>query len=272
LRGRTFTESDTLEVPRVAILSESMAKKCFADENPIGKRIHLGQLNPGQVGETDRWTGHSLWAEVVAVVADVKGMNLSPQVEPNIYVPYWQWPMQTPTLVVRTAANPANLAAALYSEVKSLNKNLPTPKVQTMNERLSDAVAQPRFQTILLSLFGLVALVMVSAGIYGVVSYSVAQRTHEIGVRIALGAQRRDVLRLVISHGMKQVLIGLALGLGGALALTRVMKSLLFSVSTTDPLTFVVIALLLMAIALLACLLPARRAMRVDPMVALRYE
>jgi putative ABC transport system permease protein len=272
LRGRTFTESDTLEVPRVAILSESMAKKCFADENPIGKRIHLGQLNPGQVGETDRWTGHSLWAEVVAVVADVKGMNLSPQVEPNIYVPYWQWPMQTPTLVVRTAANPANLAAALYSEVKSLNKNLPTPKVQTMNERLSDAVAQPRFQTILLSLFGLVALVMVSAGIYGVVSYSVAQRTHEIGVRIALGAQRRDVLRLVISHGMKQVLIGLALGLGGALALTRVMKSLLFGVSTTDPLTFVVIALLLMAIALLACLLPARRAMRVDPMVALRYE
>jgi putative ABC transport system permease protein len=141
-----------------------------------------------------------------------------------------------------------------------------------MNERLSDAVAQPRFQTILLSLFGLVALVLVSAGIYGVVSYSVAQRTHEIGVRIALGAQRSDVLQLVISHGMKQVLIGLALGLGGALALTRVMKSLLFGVSTTDPLTFVVIALLLMAIALLACLLPARRAMRVDPMVALRYE
>jgi putative ABC transport system permease protein len=271
-QGRTFTENDVLEVPRVAILSESLAKRCFPDENPIGKRIYLGRLNPGQVGETDRWTGQTLWAEVVAVVADVRSMNLSPQVEPNIYVPYWQWPMQTPTLVVRTAANPANLAATLYSEVKALNKNLPTPKVQTMNERLSDVVAQPRFQTLLLGLFGLVALVLVSAGIYGVVSYSVAQRTHEIGVRIALGAQQRDVLRLVIRHGMKQVLIGLVFGLAGALVLTRVMKSLLFDVSATDPLTFVVIALLLMAIALLACLLPARRAMKVDPMVALRYE
>jgi putative ABC transport system permease protein len=180
--------------------------------------------------------------------------------------------MQGPTLVVRSAGNPANLAAALYSEVKALNKNLPTPKVQTMNERLSDVVAQPRFQTLLLSLFGLVTLVLVSAGIYGVVSYSVAQRTHEIGIRMALGAGRRDILRLVIGQGMNLVLAGLAIGLAGALALTRLMTTLLFGVSANDPLTYGSIALLLALVALLACWIPARRAIRVNPIVALRHE
>ena len=173
---------------------------------------------------------------------------------------------------MRTAGNPANFAAALYSEVKALNKNLPTPKVQTMNERLADVVAQPRFQTLLLGLFGLVALALVIAGIYGVVSYSVAQRTHEIGVRVALGAGRRDVLRLVVGQGMKPVLAGLAIGLAGALALTRLMKALLFGVSSSDPLTFGSIALLLALVALLACWIPARRATRVNPIVALRQE
>src|SRR5262245_33695892 len=206
LRGRAFLESDTLDVPRVVILTETLAKRCFPNENPLGKRIYMGRLNPGQVGELDRWTNQSLWTEVVGVVADVKSLSLDPQVESNVYVPYWQWPMQTPSLFVRTAGNPANFAAALYSEVRALNKNLPTPKVQTMNERLADMVAEPRFQTLLLGLFGLVALALVSAGIYGVVSYSVAQRTHEIGVRVALGAGERDVLRLVVGHGMKPVL------------------------------------------------------------------
>ncbi|MEP7343094.1 MAG: FtsX-like permease family protein, partial [Acidobacteriota bacterium] len=153
-----------------------------------------------------------------------------------------------------------------------VNKNLPAPKVQTMNERLSDVVAEPRFQTLLLGLFGLVTLVLVSAGLYGVVSYSAAQRTHEIGVRMALGAQAGDVLKLVIRQGMKLVLIGLAIGLASALALTRVMKNLLFGISTTDPTTFAMIAILLTGIALLACYLPARRATKVDPMIALRHE
>jgi putative ABC transport system permease protein len=271
-QGRTFNESDALEAPRVAILSEALAKRCFPDENPIGKRIYLGRLNPGQAGELDRWTKVSLWAEIVGVVADVKSLSLDPQIESNVYVPYWQWPMQTPTLFVRTLGNPANFAAALYSEVKALNKNLPAPKVQTMNERLSDVVAEPRFQTLLLGLFGLVALTLVIAGIYGVVSYSVAQRTHEIGIRMALGAGARDVMRLVIGQGMKLVAAGLAIGLAGALALTRLMKTLLFGVSANDPLTFGSITLLLALVALLACWLPARRATRVNPIIALRRE
>jgi predicted permease len=272
LRGRTFSESDALETPGIVILSESLAKRCFPNENPIGKRIYPGRLNPGQVGQVDRWTNTSMWKEVVGMVADVKSMSLEPKVEANVYVPYWQWPMQTPTLLVRTAGNPANLSAALYSEVKALNKNLPLPKVQTMNERLSDVVAQPRFQTLLLGLFGLVTLVLVSAGLYGVVSYSVAQRTHEIGVRMALGAQARDVLRLVIGQGMKLALIGIAFGLAGALLLTRLLKTLLFGVSATDPLAFGLAALLLVGVVWLACYIPARRAAKVDPMIALRYE
>ena len=272
LRGRDFTESDELLVPRVTVLTESLARRCFPNENPLGKRIYLGRLNPGQTGELDHWTNQSIWTEVVGVVADVKSMNLDPQVESNAYISYWQWPMQGPTLYVRTSGNPANFAAALYSEVKALNKNLPTPKVQTMNERLSDVVAEPRFQTLLLGLFGLMALILVSAGVYGVVSYSVAQRTHEIGVRMALGAGQGDVLRLVIGQGMKLALAGVAIGLTGALALTRLMKTLLFGVSANDPLTFSSIALLLALVALLACWIPARRATRVNPIVALRQE
>jgi putative ABC transport system permease protein len=272
LQGRSFTENDQLESPGVAVLSASLAKRCFPNENPIGKRIYKGRLNPGQAGERDRWTNVSYWTEVIGVVADTKTLSLDPQIESNVYVPYWQWPMQTPTLLARTTGNPANLIAAIRSEVSAVNRNLPAPKFQTMNERLADVVAQPRFQTLLLSLFGLLTLVLVSSGIYGVVSYTVVQRTQELGVRMALGAQPRDVLALVIRQGMKQVVVGVAIGLAGALALMHVMKSLLFGVSTTDPLTFAGIALLLTLVALLACYLPARRATKVDPMIALRCE
>jgi len=272
LRGRTVSESDTLEAPRVAILGETMAKRLFGDDDPVGKRIHPSRLNPGQVAEPDRVTKVSNWTEIIGVAADVKSLNLDPQVEMNFYVPYWQWPMQSPTLAVRTIGNPANLRAAVYGEVKALNKGLPAPKVQTMNERLADVVAEPRFQTLLLGLFGLVTLVLVSAGVYGLLSYSVAQRTHEIGIRMALGAPPQAVMKLIVGEGMKLAAYGIALGLLGSWVLTRLMRTLLFGVSVTDALSFGLAALLLAGVVLLACYLPARRASRVDPMVALSYE
>jgi len=180
--------------------------------------------------------------------------------------------MQSPTLAVRTTGKPSNLTLAIYREVKDLNKGLPAPKVQTMNERLADVVAEPRFQTLLLSLFGVIALVLVSVGIYGVVSYSVVQRTHEIGIRMALGAQPNSVLKLIIGQGVLLASFGIALGLLGAWAFSRLLRTFLFGVSATDPLSFGAAVLLLAAVVLLACYLPARRAARLEPLVALRSE
>jgi putative ABC transport system permease protein len=180
--------------------------------------------------------------------------------------------MQAPTLAVRTLANPALLTATIHAEVKALNKGLPAPKVQTMNERLATITAEPRFQTLLLSLFGLMTLVLVSAGIYGLVSYSVAQRTHEIGVRMALGAPPQAVLKLVLGQGMKLAAVGIAVGLVGAWALTRLLKTLLYGVSATDPLSFGLAALLLACVVFWASYVPARRAAQVNPLEALRHE
>jgi len=202
----------------------------------------------------------------------VKSLGLRPEPLPQTYVPYWQWPMQGPTLVARAAGDPAALAVMIREEIKAVVPNLPAPVIRTMDEILSETMAQPRFQAWLLSLFGIVALVLAAVGLYGVLAYAVSQRTHEIGIRMALGAQKRNVLALVIRHGMRLALIGVCAGAAAALALTRVMASLLYEVAPTDPLTFVSVALLLLAIAWLACWLPARRAARVDPMEALRYE
>jgi putative ABC transport system permease protein len=173
---------------------------------------------------------------------------------------------------VHAASDPAQLTAAIRNEVQALDKDLPIYNVKTMERRISESASQPRFRTLLLGIFACLALLLASIGMYGVISYSVTQRTHEIGLRVALGAQGRDVLKLVIMQGMKMALVGIGIGLVGAFIVMRLMSSFLFGVSATDPVTFVGVSILLMGIALLACYIPARRATRVDPMVALRYD
>ena len=271
LKGRTFTERDVFDAPSVAIINETIAKRFFPDEDAVGKRLAMEGRNAGQpVGPNP--AAASPWAEIVGVVADTRKLNLNADTVPEVYVPYWQYPMQTPELLVRTNLQVGAATAAILTEIKALNKNLPTPKIQTMDAMLSDVVAQPRFQTMLLTLFGAIALLLSAVGIYSIMSYSVSQRSREIGIRMALGAEPRHVLKLIVGRGMLLVLIGISIGLAGAFASTRVMSGLLFSVSATDPLTFAGIPIILAGVALAACLVPARRAIKVDPMVALRHE
>jgi predicted permease len=258
LRGRVFTEADTADAPRVAVISETMARRYFSDEDPLGKRLLFG-------GGRDR-------REIVGVVADVKhfGLNLDPR--PSMYFSEAQYAERGMSLVVRTPGEPMALAGAIRSEVWALDRDLAVSNVMPMDELVNTSLAEPRFVLLLLGLFAAVAMALSAIGVYGVVSYSVTQRSHEIGVRVALGAQMSDVLKLVVGQGMVLVGGGVALGLIAAFALTRVMESLLFGVSATDFTTFAATSLVLAAVALAACFVPARRATRVDPMVALRYE
>ncbi len=259
LKGRSFTERDSEKAPNTIIVSDSFARRFLPNEDPIGKRLTIDFGKP--------WTG-----EIAGVVGSIRHSSLAQEPFGEMYVNHAQTPAPMTNLVVRAAGDPTKLTAAIRNEVQSLDKDLPIYNVKTMEQRISESAAQPRFRTLLLGLFACVALLLASVGIYGVISYSVTQRTHEIGIRLALGAQARDVLRLVVRQGMVLALIGIVIGLIGAFAVTRVMASLLYGVSATDPVTFVGVSVLLAGVALVACLVPARRATKVDPMIALRHE
>jgi predicted permease len=255
LKGRPFTAQDKKDAPKVAVINEAMARRFWPDEDPIGKRLLLG--NP---------TG------IVGVVGNVMHAGLDAPVEPEIYLPFSQTPSSVTTLVARTDSEPIKLAAALRAQVNAIDQYQPVENIRTMEAVVSGSVAQPRFVALAMGAFAGLALALATVGIYGVMSYSISQRTHEIGIRMALGAKKSDVLKLVIGQGMLIAGSGVAIGLAVAFALTRLMSSLLFGVSATDPITFMVLALFLTGVALGACLVPARRATKVDPMVALRYE
>jgi predicted permease len=256
--GRFFNDGDAEGAPSVALLSESLAHKLFPNEDPLGKRLNIA-------GSGSEWT------TVIGVVNDIRHKGLDRETEPSVYLNYRQLPREM-ALLLRSAVEPANLAPALRNAVREIDPALPVYDVMTMNERLSNSVAARRFNLLLLGGFAALALLLAGVGVYGVISYVVTQRTHEIGIRMALGAQSADVVRLFIKQGMAMVIFGVALGLIGAFALTRVMKSLLFDVSAIDPLTFACVALLLSLVALAACYLPARRASRIDPLASLRRE
>jgi putative ABC transport system permease protein len=254
--GRLINDGDTQDAPSVVLLSETLARRLFPNEDPLGKRLSVAGLG----------------ATIIGVVSDLRYTGLDGEIEQGVYLSYRQLPRPGMALVLRGAVEPSSFAPALRNAVREIDPELPVYDVMTMNERLSNSVAARRFNLLLLGGFAALALALAGVGVYGVISYVVTQRTHEIGIRMALGAQSADVLRLFIKQGMAMVTLGVALGLLGAFALTRVMKSLLFDVSANDPLTFACVALLLSLAALAACYLPARRAARIDPLASLRRE
>jgi putative ABC transport system permease protein len=256
-RGRVFADTDTMTAPPVIVVSDAFVKRYFPNEDPIGKKLDVGN-------------GDEEAKEIVGVVGDIKPESPEVEARPQYYTPFFQFPDSSVNIVARTRE--ADGTAMIRGVIKSLDKNQPITRLRTLESYISDQVATQRFNMVLLAIFAGVAMLLAALGIFGVMSYSVTRRTHEIGIRMALGAQPRNVLKLIVAHGMALALGGIVLGLGISFVATRLMQKLLFGVSATDPMIFVGIAVLLSGVALLACYLPARRATRVNPTLALRYE
>jgi putative ABC transport system permease protein len=257
IKGRNFTDSDNEKSPLVAIIGETMARKFWPNEDPLGKRIGRGP---------------DKWREIIGVVRDVRHFSLSTDPPPTMYFPMRQVPARGMDLVVRTSGDPLSMVPTLRQQVWAGDRNLAIANFGSMKDQVAASIIQQRFILTLLACFAGLALLLAAIGIYGVMSYAVTQRTHEIGIRMALGARVGDVLRLVFRQGLALTSIGVAIGMVLAFALTRLMTSLLFGVTPTDAFTFAIVAAALIVVALAACLIPARRATRVDPLVALRYE
>lgn len=255
--GRVVDERDRADGPEALLVNEAFVRRYFPNEDPLGRRLTFDGEN---------------WVEIVGVTGDVPQQGLDQEVRPGIYAPFPQFTTRSMTVVVRTSTDPLALTRTIRAEVDALDPNLPVERFRTAGQIVSESVAQPRFYTMLLAVFAGVALVLAAIGIYGVISYAVAQQTREIGVRVALGAEARDVVGLVLKRALLLSVVGVGVGIGGALLLTRLLDTLLYNTATTDPLTYLAVAVTLLGVALLASYLPARRAARVDPMIALRGE
>jgi predicted permease len=269
LRGRSLTAQDDEHAPAVALIDANLARKFFANEDPIGKRINVGLIE--------------VQVEIVGVVGHVQHWGLGARerehLETQLYLPVWQipdrfWPLLANggQYVARTTGSPVGLATAIRQAAEKVDSSAVLYDVRPMPEIVARSISTQRLTMLLLSVFSALALVLSAVGIYGVISYLTGQRTHEIGVRVVLGASREDVLRMVLGQGMRMTLIGVSIGIAAAFGLTRLITQMIYGVGASDPMTFAGVALLLSAVALSACYIPARRAMRVDPMVALRYE
>jgi putative ABC transport system permease protein len=258
--GRTFSPAELAAEKHVVIINDTFARKYLTGVNPIGQKITIDMKDT------------NVPSEIIGVVGDIHGADLSAEPWPTIYWPYPEYAYSGMTIVVRTETDPLGLVPAIREIVQSMDKDEPIAKVATMDQLISDSVARSRFSAILLAIFAVLAMILACIGIYGVMAYATAQRRNEIGIRMALGAQRRDVLRLILGQGAKLAFLGAVIGVAGGLGLTRFLKSQLYSIAASDPLTFAIAAILLISVALAACYIPARRAMKVDPMDALRYE
>jgi putative ABC transport system permease protein len=268
LKGRAFNEGDTRNTQPVVVINESFARQYYPNEEAIGKQLSLEDSSQ----RLTRWT-------VVGVAKDIKHEGLSSKAKPELFSLLEQSLAKTDDgpegrmfFIVRAAGDPTALATAVRREVQALDKEIPVEQVATMDRLLADSLLGQRLIAMLLFIFSLTALLLAAAGVYSVMSYSASQRTHEIGIRMALGARKIDALKLIIGQGMRLASIGIIIGLAGSLALTRFIKTLLFEVKASDPLTYASIALLIVAVSTLACYLPARRAAEVDPLAALKYE